>query len=184
MLVRSLFLAALTAPAAYADFLVLTKPPIPTSAIPRFSDSVAATSWTVSVFFKFNNAWESYTEGLNPGYDSTASEILASVSSFVATAPANYSIPAEVTDPSKTTTISTAATPPPWYTALPSNVRSYKEAEVTQMQSVLASIVGIDSTGGIATSATRTSGLATKPTGAAGLGAALGVAAGAAAVFL
>jgi hypothetical protein len=99
----------------------------------------------------------------------------------VASAPTNFtdSIPSAIADPKTTTTITSK---PDWYTALPSNVRSFKEQEYTMRKEVLANVIGFGQSTG---TATKTSNVG-RPTGVANLdlglaGAAL---AAAGAVFL
>ncbi|KAF2714074.1 hypothetical protein K504DRAFT_154228 [Pleomassaria siparia CBS 279.74] len=135
-----LFAASACMRVANADFLLVTDAPIPATLVPSFTASSDAASWTTSVYLNFRLQWGAYTKSLGAGYQSSVTSIQNEVKEFAATAPSNYSIPAAVTDPSTTTTIT--GTKPAWYTALPSDVRSFKEAQYTAQKSVLASVVG------------------------------------------
>ena len=59
----------------------------------------------------------------------------------------------------------TITTKPSWYTALPSDVRSFKEKEVTMQKEVLAKVVGFGQSAG---TASKTSNVG-RPTGVANL---------------
>jgi hypothetical protein len=196
-----IFTASMSMRLAYADFLIITEAPIPVSVIPSFTESAAvcythpsttqnpekltsspqAASWTTSVGLNFALQWPQYTKSLGAAWQSSVTSIQNEVSSFVASAPSNFteSIPSVIADPKTTTTITSK---PDWYTALPSDVRSFKEQEFTMRKEVLASVIGFGQSTG---TATKTSSVA-RPTGVANLdlglaGAAL-VAAGA--IFL
>ncbi|KAF2795990.1 hypothetical protein K505DRAFT_323697 [Melanomma pulvis-pyrius CBS 109.77] len=170
-----LFAASMCMRTAYADFLILTEPPIPTTLIPSFANPTDAAKWTTSVGLNFKIQWRGYTNSLGDAWQSSVTSIQSEVKDFVASAPSNYSIPPAVTDPETTTTI---LGKPSWYTAMPTDVRSFKEAEYTAQKSVLERVVG----NGQAT-ATKTSSVGS-PTGVVGIGAGWAMAAAAGAVFL
>ncbi|KAF2732113.1 hypothetical protein EJ04DRAFT_497531 [Polyplosphaeria fusca] len=181
--------AALAATAVHADFFVITENPIPASAFPtNLTNSADTASYTSSVLSNFGLAWGLYIFGQGASYSSTKSSIQSEVASWASTATRNYSIPAEV--PATGTTV-TITTKPDWYTALPSAVRSYKESEQARQKSILNDVLGLPQTdtsllGGSGVGGSRSSGWAApaRATGRVGLGAAFGMAAGAAAVFL
>ncbi|KAF1914563.1 hypothetical protein BDU57DRAFT_519624 [Ampelomyces quisqualis] len=82
------------------------------------------------------------------------------LNSFVATAPSSLSIPARVTDIGA---IETLTSTPAWFSALPSDLRSYYESQNAKVQSVVN-----DAAGAQASSASRSGGAAgPQSTGAA-----------------
>lgn len=101
------------------------------------------------------------------------SSISSEVKDFVASN-SNFSIPAEVTEPAERVTITGK---PNWYDSLPSDVRSFKEAEWETIKSVASQVI-------VARLTTGSTGGA-MPTAHPGISnAGWAVAAGAAAVFL
>lgn len=170
--------AVLSAGTATADFMVYTEPPIPTSEIP----ATAGSAWTTSVFLNANLAWRAYTNARGTTYESSVSSALSEVRSF-ASAHANYSIPADVTNSDAATTFYSK---PDWYDALPTGVRQFKEEQVSDQFSIIRSVIGDDTTSGTAGATGTGSAGGALPTpraglGAAGMGAMAAVAAG---VFL
>ncbi|KAF1958012.1 hypothetical protein CC80DRAFT_491319 [Byssothecium circinans] len=175
--------AALSAGLATADFMVYTEPPIPTSAIPTFSDSSAASSWTTMIFANAIVAYGGWVRSGGSTYQSSLTSARSEISAFAA-APsnANYSIPAAVTEESGTTTFLSA---PPWYSALPSGAREFKEKQVSAQFSAVRDVVSRRaSTAGTATATSSNVGVRETPgvgLGGLGVGAMAAVAAG---VFL
>ncbi|KAF2274737.1 uncharacterized protein EI97DRAFT_460007 [Westerdykella ornata] len=163
MYARSLLLAAAACvvPAVQGDFYIVTEFPVPTSLIPSFSNSEDAKSWTSSVVFNAEISYSRLTAALGPTHASSASSIASLVSEFVVTATSNYSIPAKVTEPDQTERI---IGKPAWYTALPSEVRSWKEREWETMKSVASGVVAARLT------TTRSKGAAPVQTAVPGLG--------------
>ncbi|KAF9700281.1 hypothetical protein EKO04_001866 [Ascochyta lentis] len=170
-----LFLAAAAGiPVANADFMVYTEPPIPTSAIPSFANSVDAASWTTSVALNAGFAFRSFTAALGEPYQSSSSSAASEIAAFASTA-SNYSIPAAVTE-SGTTTFFGA---PTWYSALPSGARAFKEQQVEDQFSIVRQIIASRQT------TSSSSGGASMPTAAPFLDKKFGaLAAAAAAAFL
>ncbi|KAF2681434.1 hypothetical protein K458DRAFT_343584 [Lentithecium fluviatile CBS 122367] len=169
------YAAALCAGIAKADFMVYTEPPIPTSAIPTFSNPSDAADWTTSVFLNARVAYGSLTKSAGSTFQSSLSSALSEVSAFAATA-SNYSIPAAVTDNADMTTFFSK---PDWYTALPTGARAFKESQVSDQFSIIRNVIGSRQT----TSSSK--GAAPAPTPRAGLGIGFGaMAAVAAGVFL
>lgn len=116
----------------------------------------------------------------NPSVISEKAKIQKELASFAATA--SYSIPSEVT---ALTDIATFTTVPDWYSALPSDVKSYYDKENKVVESIIFQAAGVNQTATASGSASATqsgTGAATTPTGAANKVAAMG--AGMAAVFL
>lgn len=109
------------------------------------------------------------------------SSCASAVRSF-ASAHANYSIPADVTNDDTETTFYSK---PDWYDALPTGVKEFKEQQVADQFSIIRSVIGDDTTTGAGGgTGTGSPGLA-MPTARAGLGAGFGaMAAVAAGVFL
>lgn len=141
---KNLALLALSG-TAIADFVIITHLPTPTN----LADLTNIASYASSL----ENYVESHLATL------TASSLLAAASSahaglasFAATA--SYSIPAEVTAVSALETFTTV---PAWYSALPSDVKSYYDKYNAEVQSVLDDAAG----GANATSTSGTSGSAT-----------------------
>ncbi|KAJ4320087.1 hypothetical protein N0V94_003557 [Neodidymelliopsis sp. IMI 364377] len=122
---------------ANADFMVYTVPPIPTDAIPSFTNPVDATSWTASVYLNGNIAYRSFTNSLGEPYKSSQSSAASEIAAFAATA-SNYSIPAAVTETGTTTSIFSK---PDWYTALPSGARAFKEQQVSDQFSIVRQVI-------------------------------------------
>ncbi|KAF2025146.1 hypothetical protein EK21DRAFT_77054 [Setomelanomma holmii] len=159
---------------AQADFMVYTVPPIPTDQIPKFTDPAEASGWTFSVLYNGNRAYDVYTSGLGSSYQSSRSSAASEIAAFVRTA-TNYTIPSDVTVDDTTTTFFSR---PNWYTALPSDARSFKERQVSDQFSIVRSFIAVRQT-------TASSTGKAVPTAQAFLDAKFGaMAAAAAAVFL
>ncbi|KAF2270051.1 hypothetical protein CC78DRAFT_539316 [Lojkania enalia] len=187
MILKNFLVAAvLAAPSALADFLIITEAPVPTSVLP--TNPPELTSWLIDHYPDFLFAWGSFTRAQGEPYKSSRSSYFSALSAFVSTAPANLSIPAIVTESTTTTTISSiGGSAPSWYSAMPTDIRSYKELEVSQQAVIFAQAAGVtpsDASIPGVTQPSRTSNPAAAPTGPVGLGAGLALAAGAAAVFL
>ncbi|RMZ71232.1 lignostilbene dioxygenase family [Pyrenophora seminiperda CCB06] len=132
-----------------ADFMVYTEPPIPTSAIPTFSNPSDASSWTTSVFLNAKIAYGRFTASLGAPYQSSLTSARSEIDNFVKTA-TNYSIPAEVTMADQTPTYFSK---PNWYTALPSAARAFKEQQVQDQFSVVRSVIAARQTTATSTGA-------------------------------
>ncbi|KAF2194859.1 hypothetical protein K469DRAFT_744632 [Zopfia rhizophila CBS 207.26] len=121
------FVATLSIPLVYADFLVLTDPRLyaPTE-IPQI-DPDDSVKWVISVASNIDAAWSSYktAEATRPVHTSAQS----AVEEFVATATIS-GIPPEITDP---TIIAKFLAVPDWYSELPKEVRDYKESEANML---------------------------------------------------
>lgn len=91
------------------------------------------------------------TASIGPSGISKAASVHTALASFVATA--SYSIPSEVT---KLGALETFTTVPAWYSALPSDVKSYYDANNARVQSLVDQAVL-----GSAANATSTSKIAT-----------------------
>ncbi|KAF1944045.1 hypothetical protein EJ02DRAFT_452890 [Clathrospora elynae] len=165
---------------ARADFMVYTEPPIPTSAIPTFSNPSDASSWTTSVFLNAQIAYGRFTQSLGPAYQTSLTSARSEIDAFVSTA-SNYTIPPEVTNADETPTYFSK---PDWYTALPSGARAFKEQQVNDQFSIVRSVIAArETTGG--QGASSTAGAVPTARAQAWIGAEFGVmAAAAAAAFL
>lgn len=109
------------------------------------------------------------------------SSCASAVRSF-ASAHANYSIPADVTNDDAQTTFYSK---PDWYDALPTGVKQFKEEQVSDQFSIIRSVIDDDTTTGAGGRSGTSSPGAAMPTPRAGLGAGFGaMAAVAAGVFL
>lgn len=158
----SLFFAATACMrVAYAEFLVITEPPYPSSMIPTdLPDASASSSWTTSVVLNAGRSFDSYIGQLGSTYRSSHSSVFSDLSTFIAQA-SNYSVPQEVLDDSTTKTFFGK---PDWYDAMPSNVRSWKQQEWTTIQSIASEVIAArlttrSSTGGAPAMATGMVGL-------------------------
>ncbi|PVI04261.1 hypothetical protein DM02DRAFT_492533, partial [Periconia macrospinosa] len=126
--------AVLGAGLATAEFMVYTEPPIPTSAIPTFTNPSQATSWSQNVFINALRAYGAWETSGGSAYQSSKSSARSEISAFVASN-GNWSIPAAVTETTGPTTTFTSA--PSWYSALPSGAREFKEKQVSAQFSVV-----------------------------------------------
>ena len=125
----------------------------------------------------------SFTAAASPAALSEKAKIQKALASFAATA-TQYSIPSGVT---ALNGLETFTTLPTWYSALPSEVKSYYDKEGKVVESILFKAVGVNqtATGSVSGSAGATktgSGSGASQTGAAGRVAVVG--AGVAAAFL
>ena len=122
----------------------------------------------------------SFTAAANPSAISEKAKIQKELASFAATA--SYSIPSGVT---ALTGLETFTTVPDWYSALPSDVKSYYDKNNAVVESILFRAAGVNQTGTASASGSATrsgTGTTASQTGAANKVAAMGV--GMAAVFL
>lgn len=120
----------------------------------------------------------SLTASADASLVSEKAKIQKELASFAATA--TYSIPAGVT---ALTGLETFTTVPQWYSALPSDVKSYYDKNNKVVESIIAQAAGVNQTGTASGAATATgSGRTASQTGAANKIAVLG--AGVAAAFL
>ncbi|KZM20366.1 uncharacterized protein EKO05_0006924 [Ascochyta rabiei] len=171
----TLIAAALTATTA-ADFVVVTAIPTPTD----LSQLLNLKSYASSLAGYVTAELASFTAGANPSAISEKAKIQKELASFAATA--SYSIPSGVT---ALTGLETFTTVPDWYSALPSDVKSYYDKNNAIVESILFQAVGVNQTGTASGSAGATrsgTGATASQTGAANKVAAMG--AGMAAVFL
>ncbi|KAF2646380.1 hypothetical protein P280DRAFT_512557 [Massarina eburnea CBS 473.64] len=128
----------LSAGVATADFMVYTEPPVPTSAVPTFSDASASASWTTMIYINALVKFGDWTSSGGSTYQSSLTSANSAISAFAAASSnANYSIPAAVTEEGTTTFYSK----PAWYTALPSGVREFKEKQVSAQFSAVRDVV-------------------------------------------
>jgi hypothetical protein len=167
----ALIVTALSACAA-ADFVVVTARPTPTN----LNDLLNLPSYIASLGSEVTQALASVTA--NPSAISEAAKMNAALRSFAATA--SYDIPAKVTEIGSFETFTTV---PEWYSALPSDIKSYHDKNNKMVESVLLAAAG-----GTPTSSTSGSGSAaasgdaakaTQTAGASRVGAAVGVVAAA-----
>ncbi|KAL6705641.1 hypothetical protein ACN47E_006588 [Coniothyrium glycines] len=168
--------AAVLASSALAEFVVITQIPTPTDLSALTNPESFISSLENFVTSKIGEF------AADSSAVSAASSARAVLGSFVATA--TYSIPPGVT---QLTAIETYTTVPDWYTALPSDIKSYYDQQNALYQSLLnEAILGPNATttSGLSGSATRSaSGASTSQTGAAPDKAIAMVGAGFAAVF-
>ncbi|KAJ8116131.1 hypothetical protein OPT61_g2380 [Boeremia exigua] len=169
----TLVAAALAATAA-ADFVVVTDVPKPTD----LSQLLNLNSYISSLANYVTEELASLTASANPSLISEKSKVQAELASFAATA--TYSIPSGVT---ALAGIETFTTVPEWYSALPSDVKSYYDRNNKVVESILSRAAGGNETGTASGSASATgSGTSASQTGSANKVAAMG--AGMAAAFL
>ncbi|KAJ4373143.1 hypothetical protein N0V83_003434 [Neocucurbitaria cava] len=179
-------LAALVAAAALssttvADFVIITKIPTPT-AIP---DNIQ--SYISSLENFVTSKIGELTASLGTSAVSEAASAHTALESFVKTA--SYSIPSDVTDIGALETFTTV---PDWYSALPSDVKSYYDANNAKVQSLLneailganATTTGASVSGSKTGSATGSAATAQSTGGAAPSSVAKVVGAGVAAAFV
>lgn len=214
MQLKNFILAAALSTAAVADFVVITDIPTPTE-IPDLSNvrplhpSLPTQTNTLSTPNPHHNkqtkltlllptqlrsyisSLENFvtskigqlTAELGPSAVSQAASAHTALASFVATA--TYSIPAEVT---QLGALETFTTVPVWYSALPSDLKSYYDRNNARVQSLINEAVnGANATTGSVGPSGSRSGSATTPqsTGAAAQGKVVGaVGAGFAAAFV
>ncbi|KAG9202450.1 hypothetical protein G6514_004426 [Epicoccum nigrum] len=169
--------AALAATTA-ADFVVVTALPTPTD----LGVLLNFASYTSSLAAYVTGELASFTAAASPSALSEKARIQKALASFAATA-TQYSIPSGVT---ALTGLETFTTVPTWYSALPSEVKSYYDKEGKVVESILFKAVGVSQNGtGAASAAT---GSPTKSAAGAGQTGAAGrvgvVGAGVAAAFL
>lgn len=170
--------AALAATTA-ADFVVVTALPTPTN----LGVLLNFASYTSSLAAYVTAELASFTAAASPAALSEKAKIQKALASFAATA-TQYSIPSGVT---ALNGLETFTTLPTWYSALPSEVKSYYDKEGKVVESILFKAVGVNqtATGSVSGSAGATktgSGSGASQTGAAGRVAVVG--AGVAAAFL
>ncbi|KAF1844189.1 uncharacterized protein K460DRAFT_289806 [Cucurbitaria berberidis CBS 394.84] len=141
---KNLALIAAALSTAAAEFVIITDVPTPT----RLSDLTNLKSY-ISSLQNFVTS-KVAAESIGPSAISAAASAHLALVSFAATA--SYSIPSDVT---KVGGLQTFTTVPDWYSALPSNVKSYYDANNARVQSIVNEAVG----------ATPTSGASGNPTG-------------------
>ncbi|OAL44314.1 hypothetical protein IQ07DRAFT_248022 [Pyrenochaeta sp. DS3sAY3a] len=140
MQLKNLVLAAALSTAAVADFVVITEIPTPTE-IPDLSN---LRSYISSLENFVTSKIGELTASLGPSALSQAASAHTALASFVATA--TYSIPSEVT---QLGALETFTTVPEWYSALPSDVKSYYDANNARVQSLINEAVnGANATSG------------------------------------
>jgi hypothetical protein len=185
----TLIVAALSACAA-ADFVIVTARPTPTNlndllnvcifihpGRPTLNNPTKPRqlpSYIASLGAEVTQALAS--AAANPSAVSEAAKMNSALRSFAATA--SYSIPAKVTEIGSFETYTTV---PEWYSALPSDVKSYHDKNNQKVESLLLAAAGVTPTASKSGSAAA-SGDAAKPTqtaGASRIGAAVGVVAAA-----
>ena len=181
-------IAAALAATTTADFVVVTAFPTPTDLsqllnvrcslhLHQFSSNpLQINSYVSSLAGYVTQELASFTAAANPSAISEKASIQKELASFAATA--SYSIPAGVTALSGLETLTTV---PDWYSALPSDVKSYYDKNNKVVESILFQAAGVNQTG--TASATRSgTGATASQTGAANKVVAMG--AGMAAAFL
>jgi hypothetical protein len=171
----TLIAAALAATTA-ADFVVVTAIPTPTD----LSQILNFQSYASSLAGYVTAELASFTAAANPSAVSEKAKIQKELASFVATA--SYSIPSGVT---ALDGLETFTSVPNWYSALPSDVKSYYDKNNKVVESILFRAAGVNQTGTASGSGSATksgTGAAASATGGANKVAAMG--AGMAAAFL
>ncbi|KAL1643372.1 hypothetical protein SLS61_009294 [Didymella pomorum] len=190
-------LAAALAATTAADFVVVTAIPTPTDLSqllnvgtqltpspalvrPLSSNNLQIKSYASSLANYVTAEIASLTAAADASAVSEKAKIQKELASFAATA--SYSIPSGVT---ALTGLETFTTVPDWYSALPSDVKSYYDKNNKVVESILFQAAGVNQTGSASGSGTPTrsgTGAAASQTGAAGKVAVMG--AGMAAAFL
>ncbi|KAJ4325286.1 hypothetical protein N0V94_000810 [Neodidymelliopsis sp. IMI 364377] len=169
MHIKSTLIAAALAASATADFVVVTAFPTPTD---------------LSVILQLDSYISSLADYVtkaiataDPSLIAQKAKVQKELASFAATA--TYSIPSDVT---ALANIATFTTIPAWYSALPSDVKSYYDKENAIVESILYQAVGVNQTSGSGKATASGTGTAASQTGAATKVGVLGV--GMAAAFL
>ncbi|KAJ4376742.1 hypothetical protein N0V86_006859 [Didymella sp. IMI 355093] len=186
-------LAAALAATTAADFVVVTALPTPTDlsqlldvGLPRpfqypiLSNLFQVKSYVSSLANYVTAELASFTAAADASAVSEKAKIQKELASFAATA--SYSLPSGVT---ALNGLETFTTVPEWYSALPSDVKSYYDKNNKVVESILFQAAGVNQTGTASGSGTATksgTGATTSQTGAANKVAAMG--AGMAAAFL
>ncbi|KAH6644674.1 hypothetical protein C7974DRAFT_25912 [Boeremia exigua] len=171
----TLVAAALAATTA-ADFVVITALPTPTD----LSQLLNIKSYVSSLANYVTEELASITASANPSLISEKAKIQSELASFAATA--SYSIPSGVT---ALDGLETFTTVPEWYSALPSDIKSYYDRNNKVVESILFEAAGVNQTAtatGSAGASGTSSGTTASQTGAANKVAVMG--AGMAAAFL
>ncbi|KAF3036997.1 hypothetical protein E8E11_005239 [Didymella keratinophila] len=169
-------LAAALAATTAADFVVVTAIPTPTD----LSQLLNIKSYASSLANYVTAEIASLTAAADASAVSEKAKIQKELASFAATA--SYSIPSGVT---ALTGLETFTTVPDWYSALPSDVKSYYDKNNKVVESIIFQAAGVNQTGTASgsVSATRSgTGATASQTGAANKVAVMG--AGMAAAFL
>ncbi|KAF2660116.1 hypothetical protein K491DRAFT_589925 [Lophiostoma macrostomum CBS 122681] len=142
MYIRSLFVAASAlVGCASADFLAITETPWPESFQPTFTgadSSSASASWTTSVIYNAGVSYASWTKSQGSTFASTYSSVMSEFDAFVSTASSNYTFSAGITDPSSTVTLFGK---PPWWSAMPTGVQSYKDDQWQTQKSIISGVI-------------------------------------------
>ncbi|KAF2124747.1 hypothetical protein P153DRAFT_126401 [Dothidotthia symphoricarpi CBS 119687] len=134
----ALLTAALSAGAA-ADFVVITTTPTPTN----LAVLANLSSWVSSIESYVTSNLYSLTASVAPSAASHAASMQSKFVEFAATA--SYSIPAAVTQMSGA--YETFTTVPAWYSALPSDVKSYYDTNNKVVESLVLEAVNGKTTG-------------------------------------
>ncbi|KAJ4991826.1 hypothetical protein SVAN01_02676 [Stagonosporopsis vannaccii] len=167
-------MAAALASTTAADFVVVTAVPTPTD----LSQLLNIGSYISSLANYVTEELASITASADASLVSEKAKMQQELASFAATA--TYSIPAAVT---ALTGLETFTTVPEWYSALPSDVKSYYDRNNQVVESIILRAAGVNQTGTASGSATATgSGAGASQTGAGSKVAVMG--AGVAAAFL
>ncbi|KAH7389822.1 hypothetical protein BKA66DRAFT_568743 [Pyrenochaeta sp. MPI-SDFR-AT-0127] len=174
MQIKNILFAAALSTTAVADFVVITSIPTPT-AIPDLSN---LRSYINSLENFVTSKIGELTASLGPSALSQAASAQTALASFVATA--SYDIPDEVT---KIGGLETFTTVPTWYSALPSDLKSYYDANNARVQSLINEAVNGASAANTGASPTGT-GARPQSTGAAPSSAVKALGAGVAAAFV
>ncbi|KAF2995228.1 hypothetical protein E8E13_002384 [Curvularia kusanoi] len=152
--------AALAATSA-ADFVVVTAIPTPTN----LAVLLNAKSYASSLANYVTAELASLTAAADASAVSEKAKIQKELASFAATA--SYSIPSDVTALGGLATFTTV---PDWYSALPSDVKSYYDKNNKVVESILFQAVGVNQTATASGSPSKTasgSGSSASQTGAA-----------------
>lgn len=169
-------LTAALSTTATAEFVIITNIPTPT-AIPDLSN---LRSYISSLENFVTSKIGDLTKSLSPSQVSQANSARTALANFVATA--TYDIPKEVTQLSA---LETYTTIPSWYSALPSDVKSYYDQNNARVQSLVnEAILGTSAAGSAAAGSAAATGSKPQSTGAAPSGVVQMVGAGVAAAFV
>lgn len=105
----------------------------------KLQQSSSSASWTSSVIFNAGISYGSWTASQGSTFQSTYSSVMSEFASFVSTASNNYTFSSGIADPSSTVTL--VGLQPPWWTAMPTPVQSFKEEQWNTQKSIISGVI-------------------------------------------